>query len=1069
VSSYTPVDYDPFAQPKGSPKLTAMPERFDPFAQPKGSPKLTAMPDRFDPFKQAAPTPRRQRVPADQLASNAVGDLKSLFPGIRITSGHRGPGGAGFASDYHHTSHAAVDATELPGMTFGQFKAKIRAAGYPIVEAIDEYKHPNKYTTGGHWHVVLGKRRGGRKLTVMPAGFDPFKAPRNVRAASRGSRGPAPANHIRRPANRPPQPQKELGLGEALWEGVKNIPKSAKETAVGMYEAVRHPIDTIEGAADIASGAGSSAVNAVSRKLTGRDFDTGPKVKAQEARFHAVADPWLKHPYATLKERIAEDPVGTALAVAPVAGSARLVGKLGVRGVSAARLAGMTDAERAALRAERAAHVAQLTRAKNVFRTVLSRHDLDAQRAARELEDHQRVVGNAPVEHQRDIIKAVESASSGGIQRLQAKYRPAARAIRNVAWRARARISEVLSASGKDGPKFIEDYYAHLWKQKPSEVRAALSHQGSGRNLKARKIPTYEEGLEAGLTPVHENPLSGMAAYSQNMSRFLATHDLQNKLRSEGLARWVPKHRVPEGWQKLDGINTEREAEGLSKPINGLDVHTGDKPAQVLAAPKVVANLWNRHVDRGLRAMVEEKFGERAGKFVAGAEKASHVLGSTKLAFSAFHPLLIAGKGVASDMGNALRHFTRGAPADVVKSLAHMPFAPVATAVEGFRMGRRMLSGDEAMSHLDKLYRDAGGRIGPADVYRSTLSPSFLHSAMRGTFTRDAKDAFAKVADKGAPALHRFKATLDLGGRVMESWNDVVFRHYVPMMKRGAFERELATSLKAHPEWDHAQQLAEARRVLSSIDGRMGEISRDNLFWSRTAHQLGRMLLLSPSWQVGDVRVLEHAAGELPESLRGLLKGKGISQGPAQAAGLVGSFMLANALGNYIYTGQPPKSWADLKAFRTGGINGNDGSPERAQVPSIMKDFFGIMRHPQQEVVNKLHPALKTALEVYENRDWRNLPIVRPADARPDGSSRVEDALRYVKESLLPIPFADNPNGPNSHLGALSRLAGLRPMGSEYTNPERYEATQQWLAEKAWEDKKRADRKAAARKAVRTP
>jgi hypothetical protein len=256
---------------------------------------------------------------------------------------------------------------------------------------------------------------------------------------------------------------------------------------------------------------------------------------------------------------------------------------------------------------------------------------------------------------------------------------------------------------------------------------------------------------------------------------------------------------------------------------------------------------------------------------------------------------------------------------------------------------------------------------------------------------------------------------------------------------------------------------------MSSIDGRMGEISRDNLFWSRTAHQLGRMLLLSPSWQVGDVRVLEHAAGEVPESVRGLLKGHGISQGPAQAAGLVGSFMLANAIGNYIYTGQPPKDLADLEAFRTGGTNGNDGSPERAQVPSIMKDFFGFTMHPEQEVTNKLHPALKTALEVYENRDWRNLPIVRPLDARPDSSSRVDDALSYARDALLPIPFADNPNGPNSHLEALSRLAGLRPMGAEYANPERYEATQEWLAEKAWEDRKRADRKAAARRTVRAP
>jgi len=982
-------------------------------------------------------------------------------PNLEVTGRSRTPWRnyqVGGVQDSAHMTDNARDFAPRKGESLQAAEARLQKEFGPKGYKVILEGAGSAHSTGPHIHIEATAQ--SQQLDV-PKPWERY-GESSPGAPQKRSQAPRPQDTTPAP-NRAQRPvSKDPSLASSLWTGIKRLPGDAVDTVKGMGEAVAHPGDTLKSILTPVAGAGIALMDEADKQFGSKGH---PPISARgrqaEAAFHSTVDPWLNHPWSQFKKEVREDPIGLALTVAP---AGRLVGKLGVRGVDAARLAKLSPEERVAWKAKRAEDAKLATRTKNVFRTVLSRHDLDAQRAAHEMEKHQAVVGNAPVEHQRAIISAVESASSGGIERLPEKYRPAARAIRDVALKYRRRIEDVLSANGKEAPRFIEDYYARMWKQRPSEVRAALARQGSGRNLKARRIPTYQEGLDAGLTPVHENPLAGMTAYAQNMSRFLATHDLQNRLRGERLAKWVPKHNVPEGWRKLDGINTEREAGGLSKEVNGVRVHTGDKPALVLAAPEPVASIWNRHVDKGLRSTVEDKFGRGAGRAVAGAEKASHVLGSAKLAFSAFHPVLIAGKGVASDMGNALRHFTRGAPADTVKSLAHMPFAPVATAVEGFRMGKRMLRGDEAMSHLDKLYRDAGGRIGPADVYRSTLSPSLLQSAMRGTFKRDLGDALAKVGASGTPAAGRIKATLDLGARVLESWNDVVFRHYVPMMKRGAFERELATSLKAHPEWSHAQQMAEARRVLSSIDGRMGEISRDNLFWSRTAHQLGRMLLLSPSWQVGDVRVLTQAAGELPGSVRGLLKGRGISQGPAQAAGLVGSFMLANAIGNYLFTGQPPKDMRDLEAFRTGGTNRNDGSPERAQAPSIMKDFFGFANDPQREVSNKLHPALKTALEVYDNRDWRNLPIVRPSDALADGSSRVHDALSYAGDSLLPIPFSDNPNGANSHLSALAQLAGLRPVGSEYTNPERYEATRSRLAEKAWQDKKRADAKAEARK-----
>ncbi len=85
----------------------------------------------------------------------------SLFPGIQITEHRRDPNSAlGRANpgSWHNKSGAAIDSKAVPGMTFEQYVDKYKKAGYEILEAIDEYKHPSKHSTGKHWHVVLGQR-----------------------------------------------------------------------------------------------------------------------------------------------------------------------------------------------------------------------------------------------------------------------------------------------------------------------------------------------------------------------------------------------------------------------------------------------------------------------------------------------------------------------------------------------------------------------------------------------------------------------------------------------------------------------------------------------------------------------------------------------------------------------------------------------------------------------------------------------------------------------------------------------------------------------------------------------
>lgn len=93
--------------------------------------------------------------------TNGVSVVKQLFPQARITSSFRPvgtklAGGQTHDASWHTQSHAAVDVAPIKGMTFDQYVSKFRAAGYQIIEARDEATNPSKWSTGPHWHVVLG-------------------------------------------------------------------------------------------------------------------------------------------------------------------------------------------------------------------------------------------------------------------------------------------------------------------------------------------------------------------------------------------------------------------------------------------------------------------------------------------------------------------------------------------------------------------------------------------------------------------------------------------------------------------------------------------------------------------------------------------------------------------------------------------------------------------------------------------------------------------------------------------------------------------------------------------------
>lgn len=92
--------------------------------------------------------------------NNGASVIKELFPAARITDNRRPADsalGRANPSSWHVRSGGAVDVAPIPGMTFEQYVGKVKSAGYNIIEAIDEVKHPSSHATGPHWHIVIGE------------------------------------------------------------------------------------------------------------------------------------------------------------------------------------------------------------------------------------------------------------------------------------------------------------------------------------------------------------------------------------------------------------------------------------------------------------------------------------------------------------------------------------------------------------------------------------------------------------------------------------------------------------------------------------------------------------------------------------------------------------------------------------------------------------------------------------------------------------------------------------------------------------------------------------------------
>lgn len=467
---------------------------------------------------------------------------------------------------------------------------------------------------------------------------------------------------------------------------------------------------------------------------------------------------------------------------------------------------------------------------------------------------------------------------------------------------------------------------------------------------------------------------------------------------------WMEQH--PEVYPILE---LERGL-GLQKLSSEINV-PGIRKMGSWAIPEDAANVITNHLTPGLRS----------NPLFRGWMWVGNKLNSIQLA-GAFHAGFTSFDAYISRQSLALEQLANGKPIAAVKSLLSSPVAPITNAMHGSKLIHEYLnpgSNPELTPIVDALV-SGGARRHMDDALRTKTIPNMVKA---------------------------FRQNNMMGGiaRVPGSAIDVVsypiMERLVPMQKWGVMGDLMREELGKLGDKATPKQISEsARKVVDSVDNRLGQISYDNLFLNRKAKDALMAMMRSVGWNIGTVRELGGSIVDIPKDVSSLAKRQGF-QGhrlPYTLALLSGTAMVG-ALYQYLKTGQYPQELKDYYFPKTGRKDEN-GDDIRVQMPSYMRDIAhlahnGIGQVPSNLMdmaANKSSPQLSLLMDMIRNHDYYGTQITPP---RAELATKVKDRALYVVKQAVPFTVQGWKNqGENVPMNErISNTIGVTPAPKRFT------------------------------------
>jgi hypothetical protein len=514
--------------------------------------------------------------------------------------------------------------------------------------------------------------------------------------------------------------------------------------------------------------------------------------------------------------------------------------------------------------------------------------------------------------------------------------------------------------------------------------------RGTMGSFKKSTLDTMSEGIERGGIPYSYNPITMFKLEYADDMKFITANRMWDALKEDGLRKFVKKGGVvPEGFSRIN----DRIAEVYFPTEQGL-VGTGD---------------W--FVDDGAARLINNYLSKdyiRSNDFGKGLMWLKNNYTAIELGLSAFHATAETLETIGSTVGEGLRKmFNLGILQGNVKKglegitdIISAPITPVtkislANKAIGFLGEKDFIKTDEGKSFIKK-YPDAanllhdyfagGGKIGMAEDYKTNAVKVFK-SAIKEK-SEDPAYQYIKNAVLALPALNEMLMT-------------PLFDYYIPRLKLAMFLREHNLSLMENAkrlENGDVTRTELARKNMSFVDDRLGEMNFDNLFWDRTFKTSMQFMFRSVTWKLGNLRAIGGAPVEQAIEFRNAFREKRapmLSPKMAWLFGLTAMQVAAATILQRMYTGKQPQTFEDIVAPR---INEND-EKERVILPTYFKDMLHFSHAPVKYVTGSFAGDIGRFYDLQQNKDFFGYEIYDP-------QATMSEKAKEIGSYFLPKPFS---------------------------------------------------------------
>jgi len=479
--------------------------------------------------------------------------------------------------------------------------------------------------------------------------------------------------------------------------------------------------------------------------------------------------------------------------------------------------------------------------------------------------------------------------------------------------------------------------------------------EGPKSFLKKRTLETFQDGLDAGLKPVSDNPVDLALLKIKEMQRYIAAHKVLNAGKEAGYVKFVRMgDKPPDGFTKID----DRIAEVNSVNADGEMVKRGQ-----YYADNGFARIINNHLSPGLR--------DRSSAYRAWLT-AGNLLNQAQLGVSAFHLGFTTLDAMTSKMALGINQAASGHPLKALKSIAETPISPITNIIRGDKVMREWLtpgSTDPATHAIADLMVEAGGRAKQDDFYQTRMADKMVQAFKRSNIVG---------------------GVLRMPGAAVDLMSRPIMDYIVPRQKLGVFADLAKQEIeRMGPDATPAQIRESMGKVWDTVDNRMGQLVYDNLFWNKVVKDLAMGSVRSVGWNLGTWREIGGGVKDvatLPGRVKQAVQGKPMTSAlvTPRMAYMAALPVMTGVLGatlNYLFTGQAPKDLKDYYFPRTGNLDEN-GKPERVSLPSYMKDVIplisgarqgglqGLGRAATTEASHKLHPLIGLIADTLANKDY---------------------------------------------------------------------------------------------------